>query len=165
VPDWLSTSIFWITLVVMLVGTLGLIVPIFPGLAVIWLAALGFGVITGFTTLGWVLFALLTILLVIGSLIDNILMGSRAHKEGAAWSTVVLGLLAGVLGTIIFPPFGGIIAAPLVVLVIETIRQRNIKKALLSLRGMAVGMGSAYIVRLFIGMAMIGLWLVWAINR
>jgi len=28
-----------------------------------------------------------------------------------------------------------------------------------------VGMGSAYIVRLFIGMAMIGLWLVWAINR
>lgn len=164
-PDWLITSIFWITLVVMVVGLLGLIVPIFPGLAIIWLATLGYGVIIGFNTLGWVLFALLTILFIIGSLIDNILMGTRAHKEGAAWTTVVLALLAGILGTIIFPPFGGIIAAPVLVLLLEYLRQRDFKQALLSLRGLAVGFGSAYVVRLFIGMAMIGLWLVWAINR
>ncbi len=164
-PAWLSTTIFWTTLVIMLVGLFGLIVPVFPGIAVIWLAALGYGVTTGFTTLGWVLFALITVLFITGAVIDNILMSAKAHKEGAAWSSLALGVLAGILGTIFFPPFGGLIAAPLVVFLIEYIRQRDFKKALLTLRGLAIGWGSAFVVRFLIGAAMIGVWLVWAINR
>lgn len=164
-PAWLSTTIFWTTLVIMLVGLFGLIVPVFPGIMVIWLAALGYGVATGFTTLGWVLFAVITVLFITGAVIDNVLMSAKAHKEGAAWSSLILGVLAGILGTIFFPPFGGLIAAPVVVLLLEYIRQRDFKKALLTLRGLAIGWGSAFVVRFFIGAAMIGIWLVWAINR
>jgi uncharacterized protein YqgC (DUF456 family) len=164
-PFWLSTTIFGITLVIMLVGLFGLIVPIFPGITVIWLAALGYMVATGFNTLGWVLFAVITILFITGATIDNILMNAKAHKAGAAWSTLFLGVLAGILGTIIFPPFGGLIAAPLVVFLLEYLRQRDYKKALASLRGMAIGWGSAFVVRFLIGLAMIGIWMVWAINR
>ncbi|OGO29489.1 MAG: hypothetical protein A2136_03990 [Chloroflexi bacterium RBG_16_54_11] len=164
-PDWLSTSIFWVTLVVMGIGLLGLIVPIFPGLTIIWLASLGYGVVTSFTTLGWVLFVVLTILFIGGALIDNILMGAKAHREGATWSTLTLGYLAGIIGTIAFPPIGGILAAPLVILLLEYRRQGDFNKALLSLRGLAVGWGLSFVVRLFIGAAMIGLWLVWALNR
>jgi uncharacterized protein YqgC (DUF456 family) len=164
-PAWLSTSIFWTTLIIMAVGLFGLIVPIFPGITVIWLAALGYGVVTGFSTLGWVLFAVITILLIVGVTIDNVLMGAKARKEGAAWSSLALGMLAGILGTIFFPPVGGIIAAPLVVLLLEYNRQRDFNKALASLRGLAIGWGAAFVVRFFIGLAMIGIWLVWAINK
>ena len=164
-PAWLSTTIFWTTLVIMLVGLFGLIVPVFPGIMVIWLSALGYGVATGFTTLGWVLFAVITALFITGAVIDNVLMSAKAHKEGAAWSSLILGVLAGILGTIFFPPIGGLIAAPVVVLLLEYIRQRDFKKALLTLRGLAIGWGSAFVVRFFIGAAMIGIWLVWAINR
>ena len=164
-PAWLSTTIFWTTLVIMMVGLFGLIVPVFPGIAVIWLAALGYGVTTGFTTLGWVLFAVITVLFITGAVIDNVLMSAKAHKEGATWSSLALGVLAGILGTIFFPPFGGLIAAPLVLLVLEYIRQRNFKKALVTLRGLAIGWGSAFVVRFLIGAAMIGIWLVWALNR
>lgn len=164
-PAWLSTTIFWTTLVIMFVGLFGLVVPVFPGIAVIWLAALGYGVATGFTTLGWVLFAVITVLFVTGAVIDNVLMSAKAHKEGAAWSSLVLGILAGILGTIFFPPFGGLIAAPLVLLLLEYLRQRDFKKALATLRGLAIGWGSAFVVRFLIGAAMIGIWLVWAINR
>jgi uncharacterized protein YqgC (DUF456 family) len=164
-PAWLSTSIFWTTLIIMAVGLFGLIVPIFPGITVIWLAALGYGVVTGFSTLGWVLFAVITILLFVGVTIDNVLMGAKARKEGAAWSSLALGMLAGILGTIFFPPVGGIIAAPLVVLLLEYNRQRDFNKALASLRGLAIGWGAAFVVRFFIGLAMIGIWLVWAINK
>jgi uncharacterized protein len=164
-PAWLTTTIFWTTLVIMLVGLFGLVVPIFPGIAVIWLAALGYGVTTGFTTLGWVLFAVITVLFFIGAIIDNVLMGAKARKEGAAWSSLALGVLAGILGTIFFPPLGGLIAAPLVLLALEYIRQRDFKKALVTLRGLAIGWGSAFVVRFLIGAAMIGVWLVWAINR
>ena len=164
-PFWLSTTIFGITLVLMLVGLFGLIVPIFPGITVIWLAALGYGVATGFTTLSWVLFAVITILFISGATIDNVLMNAKAHKAGAAWSTLLLGVLAGILGTVFFPPFGGLIAAPLVVFLLEYLRQRDFKKALASLRGMAIGWGSAFVVRFLIGAAMIGIWMLWAINR
>jgi uncharacterized protein YqgC (DUF456 family) len=164
-PAWLSTTIFWTTLVIMFVGLFGLVVPVFPGIAVIWLAALGYGVATGFTTLGWVLFAVITVLFVTGAVIDNVMMSAKAHKEGAVWSSLVLGILAGILGTIFFPPFGGLIAAPLVLLLLEYLRQRDFKKALATLRGLAIGWGSAFVVRFLIGAAMIGIWLVWAINR
>ena len=164
-PAWVSASIFWITLIIMGVGLFGLIVPIFPGITVIWLAALGYGVVTGFNTLGWVLFAVISVLLIIGVTIDNVLMGAKARKEGAAWSSLALGWLAGILGTLIFPPVGGIIAAPLVVLLLEFLRLRDLNKALASLRGLAIGWGMSFVVRFLIGLAMIGLWIVWAINR
>src|SRR4030065_2803434 len=164
-PAWLSTTIFWTPLFIMLVGLFGLIVPVFPGILVIWLAALGYGVATGFTTLGWVLFAVITVLFITGAVIDNVMMSANAHKEGAAWSSLVLGILAGILGTIFFPPFGGLIAAPLVLLLLEYLRQRDFKKALATLRGLAIGWGSAFMVRILIGAAMIGSWLVWGINR
>ena len=164
-PAWLSVSIFWTTLIIMFVGLFGLIVPVFPGIMVIWLAALGYGVATGFTTLGWVLFAVITILFITGATIDNVLMGAKARKEGAAWSSLALGMLAGILGTIFFPPLGGLIAAPLVLLLLEYLRHRDFKKALATLRGLAIGWGSAFMVRILIGAAMIGVWLVWAINR
>ena len=164
-PTWLSTSIFWITLVIMGIGLFGLIVPIFPGITFIWLAALGYGVVTGFNTLGWILLAVITILLIAGVTIDNVIMSAKAHKEGAAWSSLIIGMVAGIVGTIIFPPVGGFIAAPLVILLLEYRHQGDFKKALVSLRGLAVGWGTAFVVRFFIGVAMIGVWLVWALNR
>jgi uncharacterized protein YqgC (DUF456 family) len=165
VPAWLATSIFWISLILMLVGLFGLIIPIFPGIIVIWLAVLAYGLVTGFTTLGWILFALITILLLVGVTIDNILMNARAHKEGAAWSSLILGMLGGILGTIFLPPLGGLIAAPLVVLLVEYYRQRDFNKALRTLRGLLIGWGMSFIVRFFIGVVMIGMWLAWALNR
>ena len=164
-PAWLSASIFSITLVLMLVGLFGLIVPIFPGITVIWLAALGYGVVTGFNTLAWVLFAVITLLMIVGVTIDNVLMNAKAHKEGAAWTSLALGWLGGILGTILVPPIGGILAAPLVVLLVEYIRQRDINKALLTLRGLLVGWGLSFVARFFIGLVMIALWAVWALNR
>ncbi len=149
----------------MLVGLFGLIVPIFPGITVIWLAALGYGLVTGFSTLGWVLFAILTVLMIIGVTIDNVLMNAKAHKEGAAWSSLVLGMVGGVLGTIFFPPIGGILAAPLVVLLLEYLRQHDFNKALLTMRGLLIGWGASFVVRFLIGLAMIGVWVVWALNR
>src|SRR4030066_329866 len=111
-PEWLHVSIFALTQILMLVGLFGLVVPVFPGLVVMWLAALGYGVVTGFTTLAWVLFVIITLLMLAGTVVDNIFMGAGARKGGAAWSTIGLALLAGVLGTLLFPPIGGVNCAP-----------------------------------------------------
>jgi uncharacterized protein len=164
-PAWLSTLIMWITLVIMLVGLVGLIVPVFPGIAIMWLAALGYGVVTGFNTLGWVLFGVITVLSIGAMTVDNLLMAVGGRKEGAAWYSLGLGMLAGLLFTIIFPPFGGLIAAPLAVFLLEYLRQKDLDKALLTLRGLAVGWGASFVVRFLLGLTIIGVWLVWAVNR
>ncbi len=145
----------------MLVGLFGLIVPLFPGTVVMWLAALGYGVVSGFNTLGIILFIFITLLMIFGTLVDNVLMGAGARKGGATWTTVIVALVAGVLGTLIFPPLGGLIAAPLAVLILEYRRSLDFKIAWQALRGMAAGWGLSFVARFGIGLVMMILWWVW----
>src|SRR4030042_2918413 len=99
--DWLNLTIFGLTQFFMLVGMFGLVVPVFPGLVVMWLACLGYGVATSFhSTLGIILFIFLTVLMIVGSVVDNLLMGVGARRGGASWSTILVALLAGVIGTL-----------------------------------------------------------------
>jgi uncharacterized protein YqgC (DUF456 family) len=164
-PAWLNVSVFGLTLFVMLVGLFGLIIPIFPGVIVIWLAALGYGIVTGFGTLGWVIFAILTVLMLVGVTVDNLLMGAGARRGGASWGSILVGLLAGVVGTFVFPPVGGLIAAPAAVLLLEYLRGRDWDRAWQATRGLALGWGLSFLVRFGIGAVMIGAWLIWAFRK
>lgn len=157
----LNTSLFALVQIIMLVGLFGLIVPIFPGLVVMWLAALGYGVASGFSTLGIVLFVIISILMVVGSLADNVLMGAGARKGGASWTTIGAALVAGVIGTLLLPPFGGLIAAPAAVVLLEYSRLRDWPKAMQALRGLATGWGLSFVVRFIIGVFIQVLWWLW----
>ncbi len=161
--NWLHLSLKIATLVVMLVGLLGLVVPIFPGIVVIWLAALGYGLAAGFGTTGTWVFAVLTLLMLAGVTVDNVLTARGAHQGGAKWYSIAAALVAGVAGTYFFPPLGGLIAAPLVLFGAEYLRQRNAHTAWKATRGYLWGCGWAFIVRFGLGVVMIGLWaLFWA---
>ncbi len=157
----LNTSLFALVQIIMLVGLFGLIVPIFPGLVVMWLAALGYGVASGFSTLGIVLFVIITILMIAGSLADNVLMGAGARKGGASWLTIGAALVAGVIGTLLLPPFGGLIAAPAAVVLLEYSRLRDWPKAMQALRGLATGWGLSFVVRFILGLFIQVLWWLW----
>jgi uncharacterized protein YqgC (DUF456 family) len=160
-PDWAHSSTFWIVQIVMLVGLFGLIIPIFSGIVVIWLAALGYGIVIGFTPLGTAMFVGITLLMLLGTIVDNLLMGAGARQGGASWLTIGVALLAGVVGTILFPPLGGLIAAPLAVFIVEYFRHRNWRIAWHALVGLAAGWGAAFVVRFGIGVVMIVLWWLW----
>jgi hypothetical protein len=151
-----------ITMTLMLAGLL--VLPLLPGLVIIWAAALGYGLASGFGTLGWITFALLTVLMIAGSVIDNIIIGRSAHNEGAPWWATMLALVAAIIGSFLIPipVIGGILAALATLFVIECIRRKDWRKALASLKGMAIGWGWAFVIRFIIGLVMIGLWLIWA---
>ncbi len=163
-PPWLDVSVFGLALLVMLVGLFGLVVPVFPGIVVIWLAALGYGLAAGFGRLGAVLFAIISLLMIAGILADNFLMGARARQSGASWWSIGGALLAGVVGTLVFPPVGGLIGALAVLLLIEYVRAGDWEQALEASKGLALGCGWAFVVRFVLGLVMIGLWVVWAIS-
>lgn len=160
-PELSGMTLFVVIQLFMLLGLVVLVIPIFPGLVVMWLAALVYGLIAGWEPLGIVLFVIITILMIVGSLIDNLMMGAGARKSGASWLTIGVALGAGILGTLILPPFGGLIAAPLSVLLLEYRRIGDWEKAWASLRGLIAGWGLAYFVRLGIGFLLMALWWVW----
>jgi len=151
-----------IAIVMMAVGLL--VTPILPGLVIIWVTALIYGIAAGFGVLGWVMFALITVLMLAGSIMDNVLMGAQAHKEGAPWWVVLIALASAIIGSFVIPIpiIGGILAALLVLFLIEWIRLKDTRKVLASMKGMLVGWGWAAVFRVIIGMVMIGLWLIWA---
>lgn len=152
-----------VVLAIMLFGLLTLIIPILPGLVIIWVPALVYGILTGFNWVNGALFAGITVLMIAGSLIDNVIMGARAKQTGASWVSIAVSLAGGILGSIIFPPFGGLIAALLGLFAVEFWRLRNWRKALDSTRSMAIGCGWAAVVRFGMGVVMILLWAAWVL--
>ncbi len=160
--DWMGVSFRVVVLLVMVAGLFGLVIPVFPGIVVIWGAALVFGLVEGFGTLGGWTFAGITLLMILGVTVDNIAMGAGARKGGASWWSIAASLLAALAGTYAFPPFGGLLLAPLVLLAAEYLRQQNFPQAWEAARGYLLGCGWAFVARFTLGLAMIGLWAYWA---
>jgi uncharacterized protein YqgC (DUF456 family) len=145
----------------MLFGLLGLIIPIFPGNVVMWLTALVYGLVFGFGRLGGIIFAVITLLMFVAVLADNVLMGAKAREKGAAWGSIILALIAGIIGTIVLPPIGGIIAAPLVLYLMEMQRLDDSEEAKKVVKALLIGWGLAFVVRFGIGILMFALWGIW----
>jgi uncharacterized protein len=148
----------------MMAGLIGLIVPVFPGLTVIWLAALVYAIFTGLNAWGWVVLVLITLLMIAGSLIDNVLMGRGALKTGATGWTLAMGWIGGLAGSILLPPLGGIPGAILAVFLYDFLKNNDWRRSLQMTKSVALGWGWAFVIRLAMGIVMIGLWLIWSLS-
>lgn len=159
---WLAMTIKLVTLSGMAFGLLGLIVPIFPGITVIWALALLHGIIFGFGTLGGWLFAAITLLAVAGWSVDNILMTTMAREGGAQWRSIGVALVAGFVGSILLTPIGGIFTALGGLYLSEYALRKNKEEAWRATKSMALGWGWSFVARFGIGLVMIALWAIWA---
>ncbi len=161
-PDWIASIVHFFIILTLVVGQLGLVIPIFPGNVVMWLAALVYGLVFGFGTLGGVLFGVITVLMVIAVSADNLLMGAKAREQGAAWRSILAALAAAVVFTLIFPPIGGLVAAPLVLYLLELRRLGDSAEAWKIVKALLTGLGLSFVVRFGIGLVMFVLWGIWA---
>ena len=155
-----------LTLFFMLVGLVGLLIPIFPGLTVMWLATLIYALVLAsngsMTWFRWVLFAIITLLMIAGNIVDNIIIAGRVREEKVPWGSIIFGYLAGIIASIFFTPLIGILAAPAGLFGAEYLRLRDPRVAFISTRAWMTGWGITIAVRVAIGVFMIGLWVIWA---
>ena len=169
-PDWLqfTLQIFLetFTLFVLLVGLVGLIVPVFPGLTVMWLATLVYaliqnsrGIMTGWD---WLAFAIITTLMIGGNIIDNIIIARKMRDQYIPWSSILIAFAAGIIASIFFTPLGGLVAAPLGLFLAELRRLKARDAAIASTKAYMIGWGWAFGVRFVIGVFITGLWMLWA---
>jgi len=148
---------------IMLVGLVGIFLPFFPDLLLIWGAALGYGLILNWRADGLIYFVLITVLMLIGIFAD-FLMGSVGGKlGGASWKSILLGSLAGFIGMFLLTPVGGLAIMLLSIFLLEYQRAESAEDALQAMLGVGIGYGASFIIKLFIALAMIVAWLVWAL--
>ena len=78
-----------LTLGIMLVGLIGLIVPVFPGLLIMWLATLFYALLENsegrMATIDWTLFGIITVLMVFGNIMDNIIIAQKMRGRAIPW--------------------------------------------------------------------------------
>jgi uncharacterized protein len=147
----------------MAVGLVGTLLPLLPGLALIWAAALAYGLATGFGTVGTVALSLITVLLA-ASLVAKVVLPQRgARAGGAPPSTLLVGAALGVVGFFAIPVVGLPLGAVLGVLLVERARTGDWRRARRSTRGVVVGFGIGALVELGAGIVMILTWVVWVL--
>ncbi len=158
----LNTIVLILTLVVMLVGLIGIVLPAIPGTILIFLAALGYGLLDHFQAVGWPTLVSLGVLTIAATTAD-LWAGSAGAKMGGAsgWS-IVLGLIGGFVGLILFSLPGAIAGAILAVLLVEMIRVRNWKQALKAGGGWLAGWVLSTAFQLGIGLTMVAIF-VWQV--
>ncbi len=165
--NWWMEALRLIMLIGMFIGWLGLIVPFFPGITVIWVAALFYGIIIRFGANGEAYFLTITALAIMGWLADNVLMIRFARKgkeneEGASWLSIILAFVAGVIGSLLLSPLGGIAATLGALMLVEYLRDHDVHRAWERTWRMALGWGWAIAARMSIGLLMIAIWAIWA---
>lgn len=139
------------------------IVPIFPGGVVIWALATVYGLVTPAHFSGglW-LYVVITILMVLSTLADNLLMGGKAREAGASWRGIILALIAGAVVSLFVTPLGGLAAAALVLYFHEYVRLNDKDQAMDITKSLMLGCGWAAIVRFGIALVQVILWVLWA---
>ena len=142
---------------VMLVGLVGVVVPLLPGTALVLAAGLGWAVLVVERGTGrWVVIAVMAALFVAGLVLKYALPGR--HLAGALpRRTLLLGAAGAALGFVVLPPLGLLLGGVLGVYLAEAQRDRaNAWRSTVSVLK-AVGLG--VLAELVAGVLMVGTWL------
>jgi len=152
-----------VALVLMFIGLLGVILPLVPGILLVYLAALLYAVIEGFAKIGPITLAMLTVLAVVGVTADIWVSSLGARVGGASVWALLGGLGLGLVGLIFFSLPGAIVGAVAGVVAVEMWRVGDWQEVLKSGGGWLIGWLLSTVVQLSIALIMIAifLWQVW----
>jgi uncharacterized protein YqgC (DUF456 family) len=163
---YFETLLKVLTFLTLLTGLLGLVIPIFPGLIVMWIGTLVYAIIQSsngnMTWVGWLIFALITILMIAGNVVDNIIIAKHMRNKDVPWSSIILSFVAGIIVSLFFTPVAGVIASPVGLFLAEWRRVKDKQIAFDNTKAWLTGWGWSFLAVFGIGVVMILLWALWA---
>lgn len=129
-------------------GLFGVIIPLLPGILLIWLGVLGYALINGFTEPTALEFAFITLLGLVAGTADWWLPLLGARTTGASWKTLILALAGAIIGTFVVPILGTVIGYAAGIILGEYLRLGDLRQALRASVGGIVGWGVGTAVQL-----------------
>jgi hypothetical protein len=107
-----------------IVGLIGIVVPILPGLLLVLGGVLVWALTEG-STLAWGIFAASAVVTVVGYVLQYTLPGRRMRERGVSSSTLLLAMAFGIVGFFVIPVVGAIVGFVLGIFVVELGRSRD----------------------------------------
>jgi uncharacterized protein YqgC (DUF456 family) len=154
---------FVLTLLIMLFGLAGTVLPVVPGLPIMWAGALIYALLTGFESVGWTYLAVFGALTVAVQVLDYVANLYGARKMGAggwgilgAFVGMVVGLFTGGLVGLLLGPFVGAFLGEML------IAKKTASRALKAGVGTFLGFLGGTLVKFTVGCAMLGVFL-WSV--
>ena len=143
---------------VIAVGLVGVLVPVLPGLLLVWAAVTVWAFAESSAT-GWVVLALVTALLAVGTVVKYVVPGRRLRQAGIPWTSTAAGGVLGLVGFFVLPVLGLLIGFVLGVYLAERARLGADRPAWESTRQALVAAGWSLLIELAAGVAMAITWL------
>jgi uncharacterized protein YqgC (DUF456 family) len=147
----------------MAVGIVGTVVPLLPGLLLVWAAGLAYGVVEGFGTTGVAAFTLMTAIAVAGAAAGWLLPQRAAARAGAARSSMLVATVGAVVGFFVIPVVGLPVGAVAGLYVAELRRTDDPELAWRATRATLVSFGLATVIQFLAGLAMALVWVAWVV--
>ncbi|ASF11128.1 MULTISPECIES: DUF456 domain-containing protein [Nocardia] len=147
---------------VILVGLLGIIVPILPGVILIFGAIAVWAFVTGGAT-AWTVFGISTALLVLSGVIKYTWPGRKLKDAGVANRSLFFGAVLGIVGFFVIPVVGLFVGFVLGVYLSELHRLRVNQQAWQATMHALKGVGLSMLIELLGALLATGVWLVGAL--
>ncbi|MFA9445946.1 DUF456 domain-containing protein [Egicoccus sp. AB-alg6-2] len=161
----MDPSVAALALAVMLVGMIGVVVPVLPGLLLVWGAAVGSTLLAGTDAAGWAVAGVLSVLFAVGTAATVWLPARHGRRGGVPMRSLVSAAVGAVVGFFVVPIVGFLLGAAVGLLVAERDRLGDWQPAWRSLAGVARAYGIGVIVELVVGIVMIAVWAIAAVLR
>ncbi len=152
-----------IVAVVMVVGVAGTLLPVVPGLWLIWAAGVVYGLFVMDGAAMWALVLSMTVLAVAGTAGGYLLPQRQASSVGVPFWGQVLSAGAAVVGMFVIPVVGAAVGFVVGVFLVMASKTRRLREATVAtwatIRAMALASGAQFVV----GLLMLTLWVAFVV--
>jgi uncharacterized protein YqgC (DUF456 family) len=145
-----------------LVGLVGIVVPVLPGSVLILVAVLVWSVVTA-TTTGWLVFVAVALFLGAGAVVKYAVPGRRLQTAGVPTRTIVAGGLLGLVGFFVIPVIGLVVGFVLGVYLSE-LQRVGTERAWPTTKAALHAAGLSMLIELAAGLCAALTWLVAAVT-
>jgi len=153
----MEAAVLALTFLVLLAGLAGTLLPVVPGLPLMWLALLGYGWFTGWQAYGFAGLLVTGLVVILSLAVDQVASVVGAKTFGASRAGLVGAVLGGLLGLVFFSLPGLILGVFLGAIALELlVSRRNLEEALTAGLGALLGFLAGSLFKFMLGLGLLG---------
>lgn len=146
----------------MVVGVVGIVVPVLPGLLLVVGGVLLWALEERSTT-GWVVLGVVLTVYLLGLVLQWLVPGKRMRRAGVSTSTLLAGVVAAIATAFVIPVVGLFVGFPLGIFLVSLVRTRDRAEAWRATGHALRAVGTNILIELVTAFTIIAVWAVTAI--
>lgn len=143
---------------VMAVGLTGIIVPVIPGLVLVWASGLAWAILDGGGWARWSLFVIMTALLAVGSFAGIRIPVQKVANQQASKGSLIVASIFAVIGFFVVPVVGFPLGFIVGIFIWNLMNMREFHRALRITWNTIQSFGLVIVIQLLCGMGIVSMW-------